>query len=103
MVAIAFDHFRRNQFTGFSDWPVRIGADQLMGNSNNVSNFLFASLIWGSIGIGFAIYGKKQGAMVPLVDGIALVAVSYIVGSALLMSVISIAIIAAIYFLRKLG
>ena len=70
-----------------------------MGNSN----FLFASLIWGSIGIGCAIYGKKQGAVVPLVGGIALIAVSYIVGSALLMSVISLAIIAAMYFLRRLG
>ena len=29
------------------------------------AHFLFASLIWGSIGLGYFIYGKKQGSWVP--------------------------------------
>jgi len=67
------------------------------------SNTLFASLIWGSIGFGMAIYGKKQGSLIPLLGGIALMATSYIVSSALYMSLISMAFIVAVFLLRKLG
>jgi hypothetical protein len=67
------------------------------------SDTLFASLLWGSIGLGFAIYGKKQGAMVPLFGGVALVAVSYFIGSALYMSLVGIALVAGMIWLRKLG
>ena len=49
-----------------------------MGNSSS----LFASLIWGAIGTGLAIYGKRQGAMVPLFGGVALIAISYFISSA---------------------
>jgi hypothetical protein len=68
-----------------------------MGNSNT----LFVSLIWGSIGLGMAIYGKKQGSLVPLFGGIALMAVSYVVSSPLFMSLISLAVIGGIFLLRK--
>jgi len=67
------------------------------------TKFLFASLLWGSIGVGYCIYGKKQGEMVPLVGGLVMVAVSYFVGSALLMSLISIAVMFAVYLLVKRG
>ena len=67
------------------------------------SNTLFASLLWGSIGVGFAIYGKKQGAMVPLFGGVALVAVSYFMGSALYMSLVGTALVVGMIWLRKLG
>ena len=67
------------------------------------SNFLFASLIWGTIGTGYVIYGKKQGAMMPLIGGIAMIAVSYLVSSWLLMSLISIALIIVVYQLMKRG
>ena len=69
----------------------------LMGNSNT----LFVSLIWGSIGFGMAIYGKKQEALVPLFAGIALMALSYFVSSPLLMSVFSLAVIAAMFIFKK--
>ena len=68
-----------------------------MGNSNT----LFASLVWGSIGFGMAIYGKKQGSLLPLLGGIALMATSYFVSSALYMSLVSVGLIAAVFFLRK--
>lgn len=67
------------------------------------SNFLFASLLWGSIGIGYFIYGKKQGAAMPLVGGVLIVAASYVVSSWLLMSLISIALIIAVHWLVKRG
>ena len=65
------------------------------------TNTLVASLIWGSIGTGFAIYGWKQKAPVPLFGGIALIAVSYFIGSALWMSLVEVLLIAAIIGLRN--
>jgi hypothetical protein len=67
------------------------------------TKFLFASLLWGSIGVGYFVYGKKQQAIVPLVGGLAMIAVSYFVSSALLMSLISIALMVTVYLLVKLG
>jgi hypothetical protein len=67
------------------------------------TKFLFASLLWGSIGFGYFIYGKKQREMVPLVGGLAMMAVSYFVGSALLLSLITIALMVAVYLLMKRG
>ena len=66
-------------------------------------NFLFASLIWGSIGLGYFIYGKKQSSWVPAVGGLLMMVTSYFAGTALVMSLISIGIIAAVYVLLKQG
>ena len=57
------------------------------------AKFLFASLIWGSIGVGYIIYAKKQQEIVPFIGGLVMIAVSYFVSSALLMSLISIAVL----------
>ena len=67
------------------------------------TNTLFASLFWGSLGFGFAIYGKKQGAMVPLFGGVALMAVSYFISSALYMSLVCGGLLVGIIWLRKWG
>jgi len=65
------------------------------------SSSLLASLLWGSIGSGFVVYGKKQGEPVTLFGGIALVAVSYFAETALIMSLMSVALIAGIFWLRR--
>ena len=63
---------------------------------------LVASVIWGAIGSGFAIYGWKQKEMIPLFGGIAIVAGSYFFAdSAWTMSLFSIAAIAAIIWLKR--
>lgn len=60
-----------------------------------------ASIIWGAFGSGFFIYGWKQKSTVPLCGGIALVAGSYFfANSALIMSLFSVAVIAAIFWLK---
>jgi hypothetical protein len=70
----------------------------LIGDTNSI----IASIIWGAVGTGFAIYGWKQKAMIPLFGGIALIAGSYFFAtSALGMSLFSIATIAAIFWLKK--
>lgn len=67
------------------------------------SNFLFASLVWGSIGFGYFVYGKKQKSLVPLAGGLLMMAVSYFVGSVLLMSLLCAGLMAVIYVLLKQG
>jgi hypothetical protein len=67
------------------------------------ASFLFTSLIWVSIGVGYFIYGKEQQSFSAMGGGILLVAVSDFVGSALLMSVICILIILAVYGLVRRG
>jgi hypothetical protein len=67
------------------------------------ANFLFASLIWGSIGVGYFIFGKKQRSWVPMLGGFLMVLASYFTGSALLMSLICAAIMVAVYVLLKRG
>jgi hypothetical protein len=70
----------------------------LIGDSNS----MIASVIWGAVGSGFAIYGWKQKQMIPLFGGIAIVAGSYFfANSALLMSLFSIAAIVAIFWLKR--
>ena len=67
------------------------------------ANFLFASLVWGSVGLGYFIYGKRQQAISAMGGGILMMIASYFVGSALAMSLICIGIIAAVYWLVKRG
>lgn len=67
------------------------------------SNFLFASLLWGSVGTGYFIFGKKQGATMPLIGGLLMIAVSYVVSGWLLMSLISIALIVATHWMMSRG
>ena len=64
--------------------------------------YLFAALFWGSVGFGFFIYGKKQKSAVPLVCGILLMSASYFARTPLSLSLFGIAIVAAIYILKKI-
>jgi hypothetical protein len=70
-------------------------------NFNFNSSFLFASLFWGSVGSGYFIYGKRQALMSPMLGGVAMIAVSYFVSSAVLMSLLCIAIGSGVYWLLK--
>lgn len=62
---------------------------------------LIASLIWGSIGFGFATFGWKQKDPLPLIGGIALMAISYFIWSAIPMSLVGTALVALIIFLKR--
>jgi hypothetical protein len=67
------------------------------------ASFLFASLFWGSVGVGCFIYGRKQQSMSPMVGGVVMILVSYFVASALLMSLVCLGIAAVVYSLVKRG
>ncbi len=64
---------------------------------------LWASMLWGAVGSGFAIYGKKQGRPVPLVGGLAMIGATYFCETALVMSIVGVALTAGIWWLTKQG
>jgi hypothetical protein len=61
---------------------------------------LLWGLLFGSIGLGFLIYGRKQKAVVPLVCGLGLMVFPYFVSSTILLVAIGIVLIAIPYFVR---
>ena len=62
---------------------------------------LLWGLLFGSIGLGYFIYGKKQRAVVPLVCGLALMVFPYFVPNTILLVGIGALLIAIPYFLRQ--
>ncbi len=66
-------------------------------------SFLFASLVWGSIGVGFLVYGTRQKSVVPMTGGILMIVASYFATSAWLMSILCLALAGAVYYLSKQG
>ncbi len=63
-------------------------------------SWLLWGLLFGSIGLGFFLYGKKQRAVVPLVCGLTLMMFPYFVSSTLLLVAIGAVLIAVPYFVR---
>jgi len=61
---------------------------------------LLWGLLFGSIGLGFFIYGKKQRAVVPLMVGIALFVFPYIITNVYLLVLVGTALVALPYFVR---
>jgi hypothetical protein len=57
-------------------------------------------LLFGSIGLGFFMYGRKQRAVVPLVCGLALMAFPYFVTNNVLLVLIGVALMTIPYFLK---
>ena len=57
-------------------------------------------MLFGSIGLGFFLYGKKQRAVVPLLCGLALMLFPYFVPNVMLLVAIGALLIAIPYFLR---
>lgn len=63
-----------------------------------------ATLLWstlfGAIGVGYFIYGKRQSMIVPLVCGVALVVYPWFVHGVLLTVIVGIVLMAVPYFVR---
>jgi hypothetical protein len=64
---------------------------------------LWASMFWGAVGSGFALYGKKQGRPVPMIGGLVMIGATYFCETALVMSVVGVGLIAGIWWLTKQG
>ncbi len=61
---------------------------------------LLWGMVFGSIGLGFFLYGKKQKAIVPLVVGMALFVFPYFVSNVTQLLIVGIVLIALPYFIR---
>jgi hypothetical protein len=64
------------------------------------TSWLLWGLLFGSIGLGYLIYGRKQRAVVPLLCGLALMVFPYFVSNSILLVTIGIALMAIPYFVR---
>jgi hypothetical protein len=64
------------------------------------SSLLLWGLLFGSLGAGYFVYGKKQGALVPLLCGIALIVFPYFVTNTILLVAIGLVLAAVPYFIR---
>jgi hypothetical protein len=61
---------------------------------------LLWGLLFGSIGFGFFLYGKKQKAVVPLISGIALCVVPYFIANVYALLIVGAILIVIPFFVR---
>ena len=61
---------------------------------------LIWSIIFGSIGTGFAIYGKRQKTIVPLCIGVTLCVFPYFIENVYLLVFVGVVLMAIPYFVR---
>ena len=66
---------------------------------NNTSTLMWG-LIFGSVGLGFFVYGKKQKAIIPLLSGIGLMVFPYFVSNTYILILLGIILIALPYFIK---
>lgn len=64
------------------------------------SSILVWSVLFGGIGIGYFMYGKKQRAIVPLCVGLALFVFPYFMTSVTMMLIVGVVLVAIPYFIR---
>jgi hypothetical protein len=65
----------------------------------NTSSLLWG-VLFGSIGLGFFVYGRRQKVVVPLACGVALMIFPYFVSNTVLLVAIGVVLIAIPYFIR---
>ncbi len=63
-------------------------------------SWLLWGLLFGSIGLGFFVYGKKQKAVVPMVCGLALMIFPYFISNTIVLVAIGAMLTAVPYFVR---
>ena len=64
-------------------------------------NSLLLSLLFGSIGTGMLMYGKKAGRLVPLGAGLALMVLPYCIPNVIALLVVCCAVTSVPWFLRN--
>ena len=61
---------------------------------------LLWGLLFGSIGFGFFLYGKKQKAVVPIITGIALCVVPYFIANVYALVMVGVILVVIPFFVR---
>ena len=65
--------------------------------------WLLWGVVFGSVGLAYFVYGKKQQRFVPLLCGIALMAFPYFISNTVLLVVVGLVLSAAPYFFSWFG
>jgi hypothetical protein len=65
-------------------------------------SFLLANCLWSAVATGYLLYGWRQRSLIPFLGGFVMLAVSWFT-PALTMSVVSLAIMFAVWWLMKRG
>lgn len=66
---------------------------------NNLPTLIWG-IIFGSIGLGFFVYGKKQKAIIPILSGIGLMVFPYFIENIFILILSGIVLAALPYFIR---
>jgi hypothetical protein len=61
---------------------------------------LMMGVLFGSIGLGFFVYGKKQKAVIPFVSGVGLMALPYIISNIYILILLCIVLVFLPYFIK---
>ena len=61
---------------------------------------LSLGILFGAIGVGYFVYGKRQSMIVPLVCGLALIVYPWFVSGVLWTVIVGVALMAVPYFVR---
>jgi hypothetical protein len=64
------------------------------------TSLIMWGMVFGAIGVGFFIYGKKQKAFVPLIVGIALCVIPYFISNVYVLVIAGAVLVALPYFVR---
>jgi hypothetical protein len=107
---------RQGKFAGpFETTPLAFLPNQLLANcielrhSCNAVNlllnqhYLWASCIWSAVASGYWVYGWRQKSLISFLGGLAMMAASILIVSALLMSLASLAIMIVVWWLLRQG
>ncbi|MCJ8311604.1 MAG: hypothetical protein HRU38_02720 [Saccharospirillaceae bacterium] len=62
--------------------------------------FMFLSVLFGGVGFGYFIYGKKQKKLIPFCVGIALFVLPYLFASVLLLIIAAVILMIIPYFIK---
>ncbi|HSZ59269.1 MAG TPA: hypothetical protein VK797_26745 [Tepidisphaeraceae bacterium] len=64
-------------------------------------NSLMLSLLFGAVGTGFLMYGKKMAAAIPMLAGVGLIVVPYFISNLILLSLVGAALTAVPFVVRS--
>ena len=64
------------------------------------TSLIIWGLVFGSIGFGFFTYGRKQQAIVPLLVGIALIVLPYVIANLYLLILAGVILVLVPYFVK---
>ncbi|WP_438938513.1 hypothetical protein [Algibacillus agarilyticus] len=65
------------------------------------SSMILWSVVFGSIGFAYFMYGKKQRKVVPLISGLVLCIYPYFMPNSLILVIVGIALLATPYFIKR--